>query len=211
MVFGKSWKHSFDLGAIVYDSIYIVTGPILTDGLEAIGPNEVSIPQLYYKAVIDLREDRKEGIAFLLKNEASQDAVQSFAISIDSLERVSGLELYPFLDDALEAKIESEICISCWDWSIHTVEARPASTTKSSTTQCLGKNKIGVIDVKSKPTKRVAIAMYILHKFHRSPLAWRLRCAARVQPKEANNVIVKPWMQVLDVRNTNRSISRFII
>ena len=129
--------------AIVYDSIYIVTGPILTDGLEAIGPNEVSIPQLYYKAVIDLREDRKEGIAFLLKNEASQDAVQSFAISIDSLERVSGLELYPFLDDALEAKIESEICISCWDWSIHTVEARPASTTKSSTTQCLGKNKIG--------------------------------------------------------------------
>jgi len=128
--------------AIIYDSIYIVTGPILEEGLATIGTNQVSVPTYYYKAILDFREERKQGIAFILKNETSHLTLESFAISIDSLERVSGLDFYPFLNDSIADQLESNICVPCWLWSTLATETDIAVSTPT-TTQCLGKTKSG--------------------------------------------------------------------
>jgi endonuclease G len=40
--------------------VYIVTGPVLTDGpYEEIGPNGVDIPKRYYKVILDYKEPEK--------------------------------------------------------------------------------------------------------------------------------------------------------
>ncbi|MFM8597322.1 MAG: DNA/RNA non-specific endonuclease [Flavobacteriales bacterium] len=90
-----------------YDSIYIVTGPVLSDGLSFIGPNKVSIPKYYFKALISIKE--RKGIAFYMPNQKSEAALINYAISIDSLESKIGLDLFHLLPDPLEQQLESKL------------------------------------------------------------------------------------------------------
>ena len=49
------WKRLEELvrfWATRYDSIYIVTGPVLTNGLPTIGADKVSVPEYYYKVIL---------------------------------------------------------------------------------------------------------------------------------------------------------------
>ena len=92
--------------ALQYDSIYIVTGPVLSDGLSFIGPNKVSAPKYYFKALISIKE--RKGIAFYMPNQKSEAALLNYAISIDSLESLIGLDLYHLLPDPLEQQLESK-------------------------------------------------------------------------------------------------------
>ncbi len=46
--------------------IYIVTGPILTGHYKTIGHNDVSVPNYYYKVILDYSEPEIKGIGFIL-------------------------------------------------------------------------------------------------------------------------------------------------
>lgn len=102
--------------AIENDTIYIVTGPVLTEGLPTIGNNKVSIPKYYYKVILDYTEPGIHGIGFIMANESSQGPLQNFAVSIDSVETFTGIDFFPLLPDAQEELIERTICIDCWNW-----------------------------------------------------------------------------------------------
>ena len=65
------WKKTEELTriwAVENKSLYIVTGPILKKYLPTIGPNKVSIPNYYYKAILDYTEPEIKAIAFLIPN-----------------------------------------------------------------------------------------------------------------------------------------------
>jgi len=96
------------------DQVYVVTGGVLKEGLPTIGENKVSIPELFYKAVIDIEGDTVTGVAFIIPNEATDYPVMSFAISIDSLESLTGIDFFHNLPDELEDKIESSFNESLW-------------------------------------------------------------------------------------------------
>jgi endonuclease G len=94
--------------------LYVVTGPILNDGLpkQERSPNQLSIPKLYYKVVIDL--DRQHGIGFIMPNKEILYPISSFAVSIDKVEEETGIDFFPNLDDELEAALEGEKDLSVW-------------------------------------------------------------------------------------------------
>lgn len=100
-----------------YDSIYIATGPVLTGGLPAIGPNQISIPYHYYKVILQYNAKGVKGIGFVLKNEASSASLKNFAVSIDSVEHLTGINFFPKLPDETEHKIEADTLISKWNWA----------------------------------------------------------------------------------------------
>jgi endonuclease G len=100
--------------AIALDSILIVTGPILEDKLPTIGPNQVSIPKFYYKALLDFKGGQSKAIAFVLPNEGSKLPLLNFSMSIDELEKMTNIDFFYQLDDAIEQKIESVHCANCW-------------------------------------------------------------------------------------------------
>lgn len=114
------WKRLEELfrdWAGLYDSILVVTGPVLSAGLPSIGPNRVSVPNFYYKVLVDTARTHRQGIAFLLPNAPSQLPLTAFVVTIDSVERFTGLDFFHSFPDSLEKTLEQHICKSCWDWT----------------------------------------------------------------------------------------------
>lgn len=97
-----------------YDTLYVVTGPVLRDKLPTIGRNKVSVPEYFYKVVLD--PSRQEGIAFIVPHRDSQTSLYKFAVSIDSVEKATGIDFFPSLPDDVEDKIESSCNTRSWTW-----------------------------------------------------------------------------------------------
>ena len=102
--------------AIIYDSILIVTGPILNSNLTKIGPNEVCVPTHYYKVILDFKKTQSKAIGFVIPNDGSKEDLRSFAIPIDSVEQITGLDFFFQLNDTFEFQLEKEVCLDCWEW-----------------------------------------------------------------------------------------------
>lgn len=94
--------------AVENEEIYVVTGPVLSDGLPTIGPNKVSMPRYYYKVVLDYKEPEIKGIGFILQNESSSASLQGFAVTIDSVEVFTGIDFFPGLPDDVEDRVEAQ-------------------------------------------------------------------------------------------------------
>ena len=88
------------------DSLYVVTGPILEKPLGRIGENQVVVPSYYYKTILRFKDKKIFGIGFLLKNEKSNKKPSSFTVSIDSIEKITGLNFFYRLDSRIQNKLE---------------------------------------------------------------------------------------------------------
>jgi len=101
--------------AIENNSLLIVTGPVLRKGLKTIGADWVSVPDLYYKVILDNHEPSIKGIAFLIHNASQSAGLQSFVVSIDSVESVTGIDFFPNFPN--EATIEKTSNVDQWSWT----------------------------------------------------------------------------------------------
>jgi endonuclease G, mitochondrial len=98
-----------------YKEIYVVTGPVLSQGIrEKIGENRVSVPDLFYKIILDVNDSDKKAIAFLLPNEVSDKPLSTYAVSINKIEEITGIDFfYKFLDEDVESMSD----VSPWEIS----------------------------------------------------------------------------------------------
>ncbi len=104
--------------AMELDTVYVVTGPILSGNLQFIGPDQLAVPNYYFKAVLYFHGKDSKAIGFVMENRKLQGSLSDFTFTIDSLEKLTGLNLFASVDDQLETKIERTICTSCWDWNV---------------------------------------------------------------------------------------------
>ena len=79
--------------AIEKDEIIVITGPVLKEGLSAIGTNRVSIPEYFYKILFC--PATLEYVAFLLPHSNSYIDYRRCNVSIDSIEAVTGIDFFP--------------------------------------------------------------------------------------------------------------------
>ena len=93
---------------VEYDELFIVTGGVLTDIIDTIGPNGVGVPGSYYKIILDIEPEYRV-IAFLMPNEKSSEPLSSFVVSVDSVELVTGIDFFIDLTDSLECAIEESV------------------------------------------------------------------------------------------------------
>lgn len=101
--------------ASYYDSIFVVTGPVLKEGLPTTG--SVSVPRYFYKVILEHNNNKTRAIGFVLPNKASSATLKSFAVSVDSVEQLTGLDFFPRLPDDVEHRIESDASIEDWQWT----------------------------------------------------------------------------------------------
>jgi len=95
--------------------LYVVTGGILHDSLHTIGiKNEVSVPEWYYKVALDLTGPEKKGIGFLLPNRMANNPLMAYAVTIDSVEKLTGINFFPKLTQMEEKYLEGSIHIDSW-------------------------------------------------------------------------------------------------
>ncbi|RZT97367.1 endonuclease G [Ancylomarina subtilis] len=138
--------------AKVYDKIYVVTGGVLKSGLPFIGENRVAVPEKYYKIIFREKGSHAEMIAFLLANKKSEQPLSSFVVSVDEIEKLTGVDFFPQLPDGIENKLEAQRSAQNWDFgpckgnNMAMVKAKKQaeiSKTKPYTGQCCGKTQNG--------------------------------------------------------------------
>ena len=97
--------------------ICVVTGPVLTDGpYKTIGANKVSVPNYFYKVILDYYGAEKKAIGFILAQD-DKGNLSAFAVTVDDVEKLTGIDFFPLLDDAEERALESVYDVSLWDMS----------------------------------------------------------------------------------------------
>lgn len=94
--------------------LYVVTAGVLKDTVKVIGTNKVGVPKLFYKIVLDVRGPEYKAIGFVMPNEGSKLSVFDYAVTIDSVERLTGINFFPALPDKIEKNLESHINVSLW-------------------------------------------------------------------------------------------------
>ena len=102
------------------DELYIVSGPVLNDEhiIKQIGRNNrVSVPDMFYKIILDIKGSDKKAIAFLMPNERSEKRIKEYAVSIDEIEDLVGINFFAdFLDPQLEIELEKNSSTKGWDF-----------------------------------------------------------------------------------------------
>ena len=116
--------------------IDIVTGPLLPDNLKTIGANKVAVPRYYFKVILDYTNPELKGIGFILPNASSTSPLSSFAVPIDYVEKVTGIDFFPALPDEQEQKIEKTICIECWSWKRTSTRSAQTVQNKAKSKRC---------------------------------------------------------------------------
>lgn len=129
--------------AVENQAIYVVTGPVLENNLPTIGPNKVSVPRYYYKVILDYTKPDLKGIGFIMPNASSTLPLKNFAVTIDSVERKTGIDFFPALPNEQEQTIEKTLCIDCWSWTSTPSRNVKSEKSKATTEQCSALTKAG--------------------------------------------------------------------
>ncbi len=90
--------------------VYVVTGGILTDNLKTIGKEKVAVPEYFYKIL--LYQDGKEYkmLTYLIPHkEENRKPLNEYIVTTDSIETLTSIDFFHFLDDKIEEKLESAV------------------------------------------------------------------------------------------------------
>lgn len=97
-----------------YDGVYVVTGGVLNGDLKTIGYEDVTVPDLFYKIVVDASEGKPKTIAFLIPNKPSNESFYKYAVAIDEIEAKTGIDFFKGLPDSIENKMEAFVNLRDW-------------------------------------------------------------------------------------------------
>ncbi len=97
-----------------YNEVYVVTGGVLEKGLFAIGDEDVAIPKYFYKIVARKDNDRIKMIAFLFPHKESTKPLDKFAVPVNKIEEITGIDFFKKVPDSIEEKLESKVVKNEW-------------------------------------------------------------------------------------------------
>jgi endonuclease G len=96
--------------------IFVVTGGVLTSNKGKIGLDGVTLPKYFYKVIYDPKGQGKM-IAFLIPNEKTTKPLQTYVVSVDYVESITGIDFFPELPDSIESRLESGKELSGWSFN----------------------------------------------------------------------------------------------
>lgn len=110
------------------DTLYICKGGTIADvnldgkkvsGIKEYTKSGLPVPRYFYMAVLCVKDGKYKAMAFWaehLYEDHSKDALINYAISVDELEKRTGIDFFCNLPDVLENSVESNFKISDWNW-----------------------------------------------------------------------------------------------
>lgn len=102
--------------AAKYDGIYVITAGVLQPNLKTIGTEQVLVPNSFYKILLDNSNGHYKMIAFLVPHAKSDKPLYSFVVSVDSIEKITGIDFFPKLDDTTENSLEKRSDYKDWSF-----------------------------------------------------------------------------------------------
>lgn len=103
--------------AVKDNGVYVVTGGVLNNSLKTIGKENVAVPQYFYKILMNRSGNRVKMIGFLMPNEPSDEPLYKFVVSVDAIEKLTGINFFPQLEDRLENQLEANKDYKDWSFN----------------------------------------------------------------------------------------------
>ena len=98
-----------------YGAIDIVCGPVYeAHNPRTIGKNKVRVPDAFFKVILCRKGSNPKAIGFIYRNVGQKQTLQEAVRTVDEIERLTGIDFFPALEDGLERKIEVEARLSDW-------------------------------------------------------------------------------------------------
>lgn len=103
--------------AAKYDTLYVVTAPILSDApRQKLGNSSITIPDYFYKVLMARQGEEYVSIGFVLPNRSDVASdINSFAKSVDEVEALTGIDFFWMVEDSIESRMESEFNLKKWN------------------------------------------------------------------------------------------------
>ena len=87
-------------------------GPVFKDNKGKIGRTGVTVPGFFYKVVY--APGARQMIAFVLPNTQEKRQLRDYAVTVDSVERLTNIDFFPQLSDTLENRLEAAVNYDSW-------------------------------------------------------------------------------------------------
>lgn len=100
-----------------YDGVFVITGGVLKGNMKAIGDEDVSVPNQFYKVLIDNNSGKTKMIAFLMPHKDSNLPLYKFVVAVDEVEELTGIDFFSELDDTIENKLEASSSYKGWSFN----------------------------------------------------------------------------------------------
>lgn len=96
-------------------AIVIIAGPIYTDSdSQTIGQSMIRVPSAFFKVIIAPYLSNPRGIGFIFPNMSAPGSYLNYSMTIDEVERITGIDFFSSLPDSIENAIESKVDIKEW-------------------------------------------------------------------------------------------------
>lgn len=95
-------------------ALLVFTGPVVSDGDTTLASGRVKVPSAYYKVIMAPCVRPIRVIAFIYPNGHSGGRLQQYAVSVDEVERRTGLDFFPTLPPEEEQRLESPVNLGAW-------------------------------------------------------------------------------------------------
>ena len=93
--------------------LIIASGPVLKNNMRRIGKHrDISVPGAFYKVIYAPNQGR--AIGFIFNNEKVSGSYTKHAVSVDYVERMTGLDFFSAVDDKVENQMEAKADIQQW-------------------------------------------------------------------------------------------------
>ena len=97
-----------------YGEVYIATGPIFySDDYATMGANKVGVPDAFFKVVLRLGK-KPQAMGFIYKNDGEGHPLDYYLLSVDEVEKVTGMDFFYNLPDDIEDVVESSSDLRKW-------------------------------------------------------------------------------------------------
>lgn len=92
-----------------YGVVYIACGPIYDSKRpKRIGNNKVAVPNAFYKVVFIHDKQQPKAFGFLFPNQSGHRPLRKYLVTVDSVEKRTGIDFFPALPDDLERQVEAQ-------------------------------------------------------------------------------------------------------
>ena len=98
-----------------YGKVWVVSGPIIgKNKYGTIGEDRVVVPDAFFKAVMVSQGALYSSIAFVMGNDSQRYYLADCSITVNELEKLTGIDFFPSLPDNIEDLVEDVYDFSMW-------------------------------------------------------------------------------------------------
>ena len=90
-------------------ALLVFTGPVVSDGDTTLASGRVKVPSAYFKVIMAPCVRPRRAISFIYPNGHSGGRLLQYAVSVDEVERRTGLDFFPTMPDDEQHRLESTV------------------------------------------------------------------------------------------------------